>query len=284
MDFSKQNSLFYPIIKCFIIGLIATLPNKLFAQRGFYTPKALVIPLHDEARQLFMSVGWGGGLDLNLSYALTNKFAVFGSSTVNMGSRPGVTILGSSYTINKNDYVLKGGLGYFTKIDTRFFKIFEASFGAAISKVDNSWYFNNYREGIEYTYAKYNSLFGQINVGRKKTKTEYAVGVRLNYSKYGQFNSFEPNASSAISEYQNVKGLSMDPVVSFSYNLGKVKLNSQIGLAVPLGGPSVNVIDTYISYDQQTSTTNQVAHTEKMYLGNVLGRLSIQYRLGFGKK
>ena len=264
--------------------IIAVLPTILFAQKDFYIPKALIIPLHDEPKQLFMSVGWGGGLDLNLSYALTNKFAVFGSSTVNIGNRSGITILGSSYTIEKNDYVLKGGLGYFSKIDNKFFEVFEVYLGAAVTKVDNLWYFNNYRQGIEFTNAKYNSLFGQINIGKKKTKTEYAVGLRLNYSKYGEFNTFEPRESSALSHYQNVKGLSADPVVSFGYNLGRVKLNVQAGVAIPIRTSTANVIDTYTSYDQQTPTTNDYAHNEKVYLGSMLGRLSVQYRLNIGGK
>ena len=283
MNFNKRQS-FNEILKYSFIAIIAVVPNLLFAQTDFYTPKALIIPLHDQPKQLFMSVGWGGGLDLNLSYAFTNKLAVFGSSTVNIGTRPGVTILGSSYTTEKDDYVLKGGLGYFSKIDNTLFEVFEASFGAAVTKISNSWYFNGHPEGIEFTDAKYNSVFAQINVGKKNPKTEYAVGIRFNYSKYSEFTFFEPRESSAFSQYQNVQGLSVDPVISFGYNLGsRVMLYAQVGSAIPIGTSPINKIDTYPSYDQQTPIT-EIASKERVYLGGILGRLSVQYRLSLDRR
>ena len=264
------------------------MPNKLFAQKDFYIPKALIIPLHDEPKQLFMSVGWGGGLDLNLSYAVTNKFAVFGSATVNDGNRSGSSLMGDKYTVNKNDYVLKTGIGYFSKIDNRLFGLFEAYIGTAITKVDNFWYFKNFQEEADYTDAKYKSIFGQVNLGKRKGKIEYAIGLRLNYSNYSDLNFFNshPNLRYIRTTYQNLHGLSADPAVSFSYNLNKIRFNAQAGLAFPLSSSSALKTDTHTTYDGSTPIITEVVSNERLSLGALIGRLSVQYSLNFagGKK
>lgn len=71
------------------------------------------MPLHDQKNQLHVSAGMGGGYDLNLSFAFTDKLAIFHTSTFDIGPKVRSTILGDRYYVWKNDYVFKDGLGYF---------------------------------------------------------------------------------------------------------------------------------------------------------------------------
>lgn len=266
-----------------VVLLIVLVPELVFAQRDFYTPKSLIIPLHDEEKQLFASLGRGGGFDLNLSYTFTSKLALFSTATIDVGNKKRSTLMGSKYNIHKDDYTLKGGLGYFTKLDNRLWTNFEAFVGVGTSKIDNYWHFTNNMESIEYTQANYWSAFAQLNAGRKKLNSDYAIGLRFTYSNYTDFRFFDdhPNLNYIKSSYKNLHGLSADPVMSYSYNLKKIKINAQAGLAFPITKPSITQIDTHTTYDGTTPIITQVSSEEKVFLVNVLGRLSIQYTLDF---
>src|SRR5688572_4878959 len=109
------------LLKCFSIIAITLLPFQVFAQKEFYTPKSLVIPLHDQKNQLHISFGRGGGYDLNLSYALTDKLAIFSTATFDNSTKKRVSILSDKYNVERNDLVLKGGFGYLFKDDNPYF-------------------------------------------------------------------------------------------------------------------------------------------------------------------
>lgn len=257
-----------------VMVIVAFIPGRLLAQREFYTPKSLIIPLHDQKNQLHVSAGVGGGYDLNLSYAFTDKLALFHTATWVNGSKKRRSIVWDRYNVEKDDYVLKGGLGYFSKTKNGLGSIIEAYVGAGVSKIDNYWYFTGETDG-EFTQAKYWSIFGQFNIGKRINRSEFAFGLRLNYSQYTDFSFYSnhPYSLGLKSQYDNVRGLSADPVASYSYVFKSFKLNAQAGWAFPLSRASVQKTDRY-DFDGTV-----VSSEEDVLLWSLLGRLSVQYNL-----
>lgn len=78
------------------------------------------------------------------------------------------------------------------------------------------------------------------------------------------------------SSYENLKGFTVDPVVSYSYKLKGLKLNAQAGWAIPIGFASVRKVD---SYDSRTTVNSE----ESVSLWSLLGRLSLQHNFNLGK-
>jgi len=140
--FLQQAGLYCTLKHLFLYMLILA-PGTLLAQKEYYTPKALLIPLHDQKNQLHISIGRGGGYDLNLSYSFTDKFALFQTASFDNGLKKRTSIMGDMYHVKRNDYVLKGGLGYFHKPESSWFSTIETYFGAGFSKIYNNWNFEN---------------------------------------------------------------------------------------------------------------------------------------------
>lgn len=75
---------FFLNIQFLLFSSLLLINNKVaFSQREYYTPKALIIPVHTQSEQLHLSLGRGGGYDANLSYALTKHLAVFTTAALN---------------------------------------------------------------------------------------------------------------------------------------------------------------------------------------------------------
>lgn len=269
--------LLHQLLRWSFIILVNLGAKAVLAQGDFYTPKSLIIPLHDQKNQLHVSLGRGGGYDLNLSYAFLKHFAVFNTVTIDNEIKKRITIMGDRYNVDRNDYVVKGGLGYFSRTETAKLSIFEAYVGGGLSKIDNYWYFKDDDDG-DLTQAKYWTVFGQINGGKKIKRSEYAMGLRIAYSEYTDisFYSNHPNSSYTRSSYNNLKGFSVDPVISYSYILNGFKLNAQAGLAVPGDLGSTSRIDSH--------TTTVIRSEENVPLWAILGRLSVQYNINFNKQ
>lgn len=77
--------------------------------------------------------------------------------------------------------------------------------------------------------------------------SEYALGLRLAYSQYTDFNFYDshPNSSYMSSRYQNLRGLTIDEVVSYSFKLNWFKINAQAGFAISVGSASVKRSNTH---------------------------------------
>lgn len=253
----------------FIEGYTASAQND---SKDYYTPKSLIIPLHDEKNQLHTSFGRGGGFDFNISYAFSDKFAVFTTGTYDIGTKRRSTIFGSPFKIEKNDHSFKGGLGYFTTLNS---KILEIYLGAGSTKIDNMWYFETFPESGELTEASYNTIFAQLNSGKKLEKSDFSLGIRLSYSMYSdfRFSSTHPNNRYIKHRYENARGLSADAVASYSYKSGKLKLNAQAGFAFPLTRASATLISEHTTNAGTTVITSQ----DDIALSALLGRISLQY-------
>ncbi|OKL40947.1 hypothetical protein [Pontibacter flavimaris] len=267
----------------FLIAGVALLPNKLLAQKEFYTPKSLVIPLHDQKNQLHLSFGRGGGYDFNLSYAFTDKLALFSAATFDHGTKKRLSIMGDRYDVDRNDYAIKGGLGYFTRTENAEFPIVEAYVGTGITRIDNYWHFKGDTDG-EATEARYWSVFGQFNAGKRVPKGEYGLGLRVSYARYTDFSFYDTYYASTRSSYENLRGLTADPAISAGYTLYGININAQLGVAIPLLAPSVARTDTHTTYEGTTETRTFIKSEEKIRLYSLIGGLSLQYKLNFNKK
>lgn len=285
MNWCKEVLQLQPLQYFVVFAGVVLLPNKLLAQKEFYTPKSLLIPLHDQENQLHISFGRGGGYDFNLSYAFTDKLALFSAATLDNDTKKRISIIGDRYDVDRNDYAIKGGLGYFTKAENAEFPIIEAYVGTGITKIDNYWHFKGDTDG-EVTQARYWSVFGQFNAGKRVATSEYGLGLRFTYSQYIDFNfySTHPYSIARKSSYKNLKGLTADPAISAGYTLYGVNINAQVGVAIPLIAPSVERTDTHIIYEGSNETRSFMNSEEKIRLYSLIGRLSLQYKLNFNKK
>ena len=187
--------LFYSILIVFSLFGSAS----IFAQKEYYIPKALIIPIHDQKNQLHISAGRGGGYDLNLSYTVTNHLALFTAGTYDRGTKKRLMLLGGHNNIKKDDRVLKAGLGLFYKCGPH--GILETYAGAGYYSVKNYWYFD-----IEYpgdgTWANFWNVFSQINISAEGAKHEWTAALRLSYNKYTKFEFFDGSYSDLPQSYK----------------------------------------------------------------------------------
>lgn len=267
----------------FIFVGVALLPSELLAQKEFYTPKSLVIPLHDQKNQLHISFGRGGGYDFNLSYAFTDKLALFSAATFDHDTKKRISIIGDRYDVDRNDYAIKGGLGYFIRTGNPEFPIVEAYVGTGITKIDNYWHFEGDTDG-EATQAHYWSVFGQFNAGKRVSESEYGLGIRFTYTQYTDFSFYDTYFSSTKSSYKKLRGLTADPAISAGYTLYGININAQLGVAIPLLAPSAERTDTHTTYEGTAETKTFIKSEEKIRLYSFIGRLSLQYKLNFNRK
>lgn len=82
------------LIKLLIISLLIFNNEIIQAQEGFFIPNALVTPVHLSNNELHISLGLARGIDVNASYTLKNKFAIFGSLLYNQGTYTHTTFFG----------------------------------------------------------------------------------------------------------------------------------------------------------------------------------------------
>lgn len=260
-----------------LIIVIMTLSGSLlFGQKEFYIPKALLIPLHSQKQQLNVSLGYGGGVDLNCSYSFTNHFAGFITGNLNLATYKRSTIgFGDEYKIVKNDYNATLGIGYFNKGEVAFI---ETYLGAGINRVNNHWSFIDNSDGAEYTKAHYWNVFSQVNIGRKGKEIEYGVAGRLSYSKYSNMKFYDthPNMSDVTRRYEELKILSLEPALFFGFEIKKIVIDTQIGLVLPLNTGKFNQINSFANQ----SVTNEMKDVREFSL---FGRVSLRYYFNFSK-
>ncbi|TMI77739.1 MAG: hypothetical protein E6H10_18440 [Bacteroidetes bacterium] len=221
--------MFFSLVECSVIS----------AQKEFYTPKALITPVHDKKNQLHISAGRGGGWDLNVSFSVSNHLAIFASGTFDKGTKKRISLFGDRYNLEKNDYALKAGFGFFSKpAKTRHYNVVEAYGGVGFYRVRNYSYFIHDYESIDSTIADFWNVFLQINVCRKENKQELTLALRLAYNKYTDMEfftyHFSTNTSDPRDVYKNLWGVTADPVVAYSYKIKALKFNAQLGLSLPL--------------------------------------------------
>ena len=235
-----------------------------FAQTECFIPKALLMPFHNHQQQLYVSAGFGGGYDINVSYSLFNHFAVFATGTFNNGVRKRTGFFGDRYNIVKHDQVLTYGVGYFKQPKGKL-NVLETYAGYGTFKVNNYWYFPSEPDIVSFTQANYINVFWQVNVGRKTAKREYGFMGRFSYFNYQNVLFYDVNqyAANEKNSYTNVRGLNFDPAFCYGYTIKGLSINGQVGLSVPLIAP------------KHTDTDPVIAG---------IARVSLQYTLNFTKR
>jgi len=255
-------------------------PQIICGQKEYYIPKPLIIPSHDAKKQLYASIGRGGGYNLDLSYTVTNHVAIFTTGVLDNDTKKRTSIFGSRFNIEKNDYVLKAGLGYFKKINKpRLYNIIESYLGIGLYKVENYWYFIEGDLCGDSTMAKYWNIFWQINVCRKEKKQELVFALRVSYNRYDSVNFFstERNSLYPRNSYKNLAGLSVDPAISYSYRVNRFKFSAQAGLSLPLWWAQAEHV--YTNFDRSIYVSR-----ESVKPAALIGKLSIQYEMNFANQ
>ena len=255
----------------------------LFAQDAYYIPKSLIIPAHNSTQQLYVSAGLGGGYDLNASYSFSQHLAVFAQGIPNFGTKHQKSIFGDKYNIHKNDYTWRSGIEYFKPSKNKHFNIIEFLAGAGASKVDNYSYFNS-NDNLSVTKASNLNIFLQVNLVKTTIKDESALGLRLAYTRFTNFEFYDVDSDFGTiylkNKFLNLNGITADPVVNYIRKFGKLKLGLQAGFSVPLYKVKVNQSVEYTNNAQYNKTVSD----ETIGLGALLGRINIEYKLDFKKK
>jgi len=280
-----KTKILISVKRLFFVSLLLLFFISAQSQREFFIPKALIIPVHTHKQELHVSLGLGGGYDGNISYALTKHFAVFTTGNLNTGTAKRVSFFGDKFKIHKNDYAVKGGIGYYSATKHKLVNYIESYAGYGKYKVDNFWYFPDEKETSGYdTKARFWNVFWQINATHKIHKQEFTTALRITYSKYTdlQYRDRYPNAHDLKNTLEGLRGVTIDPVVSYSYLLNKCKFNLQAGVAVFLNSVKVDVVH-YQMYANQIIVSKDPGIT-KVSAGAAIGRLSVEYNFDFRKK
>lgn len=262
-----------------LLSIIAS-PTLLHAQKGFFIPNPLVIPVHTQANQLHVSLGIGRGYNLNASYAVTDHLALFASGSLNKGTskRRGL-IGGSRFNLETDDHTVTGGLGYFSAQNPASGLTIETYLGAGKYKANNYWYFVKYGGTETATQAEYWNVFGQLDILTVKRKSEAGIAVKLAYNRYNYFQFYDFNGDpQARNRYENVWSINMEPVGSYSYKWRKLKLNAQVGISFPL---LTDYVRWYVM-DPATQEERLIDSAEvNSGLGALIGSISLQYNFNF---
>jgi hypothetical protein len=255
-----------------------------FSQTAYYIPKALLIPVHTHKQELHVSLGLGGGYDANISYALAKHVAVFATGTLQTGTHSRRSFWGDRYYIHKNDHAVTGGIGYFLATNHKWINNIESYAGYGRYKVGNYWYFPEYREsGIE-TKAGYWNVFWQLQAIYKGERQEAAFALHLAYNRYYHLQYRDvSNYAHVKTTQEGVWGLTVGPVIGYSYLLKKMKFNVQAGGSVSVN-PKVPVAEMYYWKEGGQILSRKSSGTTKAVLAGFIGRLSVQYHLDFRRK
>jgi hypothetical protein len=229
------------------------------SQNEYYIPKALIMPVHKSSGELHASLGKGGGTDINVSYAITKHLAVFTTATINRGKSTRDGLWGDRYYIRKNDNVYKGGIGYFASPQGKLVHIVESYIGYGRYKVDNYQYFAGETSGSE-TNASFWNIFWQIQATHEYKTLQLTAGIRITYSKYTLLEYLQDFDADTKVSVPNMRGTTIDPVVSISYLFKHFKVNGQFGFS---------------GFSNSVEVTNGNGST-RYHLFAPIGRLSIQ--------
>lgn len=251
------------ILKLIAILFLFGYSNISIAQKGYFTPSALVQPTHSNAKQLKVSIGVFRGFDIHGSYSINNRILVFATAAANVGTYGRKWMGDDEFTSVRNDNSFSLGVGFFKTTTSDFH--FENSFGFSLTKTDN--FRRYYSESISFTgkpssggyssvqtNTNYWGAFYQFTGLLLINDLELGFASRFVYNRYTNFSYSYPKNLDNGYVGNNFSVYSVEPVGIISYNLNRYKISAQTGLAVGL--PDDNSSKTFI---------------------NLIGRLSVQY-------
>lgn len=234
--------------------------------------------MHTQKQELNSSVGFGGGIDINLSYSILDNIALFATSSFNKEDKRSISLFGDNISKHKNDKAFTFGGGYFKKKRKH---IYELYFGYGHYRVNNYEYFSEAIDlGVRHTDADYSNIFGQFNIGNIIGKNAFTFSTRISYNFYHNFLFYETtDLTFSSNKYSNLRGFNVDPTIDFLIKINPVILNLQGGFSIPLSKARVVQYDLENTYNPIRSPfeTSEV-------LVAFFGRIALQYKLELHKK
>lgn len=230
-----------------IILFVALCAKTSFSQtKDYYMLKALPIPAHTQAKQMFTSVGYDGGIDINLSYSLPRDMFVFVTGNINPFSSERKEGVGARYKIFKNDYGATLGLGGFRYSKYNFISSFEYSGGIGLSKIDSYWRYvpAMLESHDQFTNAFYQTAFVQVNGTKIFSKIHLGAATRLAVNRYGTLEYFMRPKAYVTSNSHSFATIALEPALSFSYLVATFRANFQLGVSIPIYTQGVTMAST----------------------------------------
>lgn len=266
-------------------ALLLFIRQAAFSQKDYYIPKALIIPVHTHKQELHFSLGRGGGYDANLSYALTKHLAIFTTGTLNTGTYRRRSLWGDRFDIEKSDYAVKGGVGYFSTTNHKLINIIESYAGYGSYKVDNYWYFTGEKGNSGYqTKARFWNVFWQLQATHKVKRHEFTGALQLAYNKYNSFQYKDVGHREHLrTTLDGLWGLTIGPIISYAYLVQNLKFNIQAGGSTSLNAP-VTLKEMYYRKQGSQIIATPPPGITKIGIGAPFGRLSIQYNFDLRRK
>ena len=237
--------------------------------KDFYSPRPLIFSSHTSPKELVLSVGYDGGVDMNVSFSLPHSLFVFAQGGVNTFSHSRNESLEPRYTINKNDYSWLAGVGLYAELKYSFFNIVELQAGAGTTSIDNFRRSSTSTTEVynRHTLANYGTVFCQMNAVKMIKSSELGIAGRLSYSQYNHLEHFIGSGAITNRNTNSFGFLSIEPALSYSLLVRNFKGNLQFGISVPLHSD-----DTYIEESQHNTIT--LENYSDFYF---FWRISIQY-------
>ncbi len=222
--------------------------------KDYYMLKALVVPVHTQSNQVFTSVGFDGGFNLNLSYSLKRKVYVYGSFNANPLSHQRKETVGGRYKIFKNDYAATLGFGRFEHSKHTFFNSYEYSGGLSVTRIDSYWrYVSETDENKDvFTQAFYQSAFMQVDGTKIMGNIHLGAGARIAYSRFGELKYYTRSKANVTSNSKPFSMVTLEPALSFSYLIATFRGNFQLGVSIPLYAQEV-LMESTAGLDEETA-------------------------------
>ncbi|MDD2279679.1 MAG: hypothetical protein PHS05_11525 [Bacteroidales bacterium] len=239
----NHSSVFISLIILFIALCAKTVSSQ---PKDYYMLKALPIPVHTQAKQMFTSIGYDGGIDINLSYSLPRDIFIFATGNINPFSSSRKEDVGARYKIFKNDYAATIGLGGFKYSKYNFFNAFEYSGGIGLSKIDSYWrYVPDALEVADmFTDALYQTAFVQVNGTKVFSKIHLGAATRIAVNRYGTLKYFTRSQANITSNSNSFATIVLEPALSFSYLISMFRGNFQLGVSVPVYTQGATMVST----------------------------------------
>ncbi len=228
-----------------ILALIFCSTSTIAQPKEFYTPKALILPGHYDQNQVFASLGYDGGFDLNISRTIPHNFVLFATGNLDFFSHHRREAISADYKIFKSDYAWSAGVGRYKFDRHNFINIIEYYAGVGTTSINN---YRSYPQTTSnqdwFTEASYLGIYTQMNAMVKREKVYFGLATRLTYNQYNSFSFYTRPKNLVTSNVNKFNLLNFEPAFSFSYILANFRGNAQVGVSIPLYSQDTELVDT----------------------------------------
>ena len=223
------------IIKFYILLSVPwfTFSCSLVSHHSGYDANPVFAPFHEKAGEIKASAGYGRvlGIQSNISYSVTNRFAIMAGGVYNHQTIATIGIFNPIYFKLKNHYI-EGAIGYYFPVNGKALTQVEIYAGLGSGIISKK---TGFKRSFSSSYSEFKGNYQKpflLITAKKPISGDYELGFgnRLSYIQFPEFN-YSSYGDSA--NYTNASTLVTEPVLIF--NKGKrLKFTSQCGLAIPL--------------------------------------------------